>query len=59
MLIDLFNDVMKSFNHSDFGDDFNEQSERSIITRETYQRIESNFKIIFGRIKTKAKKRNL
>ncbi|WP_288320124.1 dynamin family protein [uncultured Haemophilus sp.] len=56
MLIDLFNDVMKSFNHSDFGDDFNEQSERSIITRETYQRIESNLKSSLEELKLKLKR---
>lgn len=55
-LIDLFNDVMKSFNHSDFGDDFNEQSERSIITRETYQRIESNLKSSLEELKLKLKR---
>ena len=56
MLIDLFNDVMKSFNHSDFGDDFNEQSERSIITRETYERSESNLKSSLEELKLKLKR---
>ena len=55
-LVSLFKDVLNGFNHSDFGDSFNEQSERSIITRETYQRIERNLQTSLEELKLKLKR---
>ena len=55
-LVSLFKDVLNGFNHSDFGNSFNEQSERSIITRETYQRIERNLQTSLEELKLKLKR---